>query len=845
MPRLTCPRCGRTYWDDERHICLINEQNERAGTITIPVWTAVIPLVLFLAVVTFAAVRSVTAKRPPRTSTEHPIASSLHERKAAGVEERMETPAVAGAPSMPQPPTSSSSQPTPPPPYTARLQSSAGSHQMNSVPPSSPPPPAEPTSPSGQPSPPEAAGSTSFQNVPPTAPSPSGSFTRPVLPQGARVAYDSSPKGLTSEPKSETVSPAPSQPSAPQSVAPASSVTPRPQPPTRTLYSTFFPLNLGESRLHFAQGHLQRMLLLYANLSQQPAPQTRLILDLPQDFQVEKVVMAQSPDRIRTEFTTATVRRGQETYLRCTIPMFTIPPNFKGAGANGLWDRWQGWWSYLYVTPQSKPGKYRIYWRLQSDTSSEPEQSAEAEVLPPVPTAQVGQNARVGAWLYRLLDYHEDPAFEQRLIAELHRIGVGKIVLSLPPPQSRPETDALWRVNRRTVIFARKQGMTTFGVNWWASWAAAPRIPPQEAMAVTADGRRVNVWCPSYIVGRGPFFREAVKDLTESVRKMGVDGFTLDYRTAFTSQFAENDVCFCARCRSRFKTYAKIKQLNFPRDALPGGKHRRAWLDFRAWQRAECAKALGEAVWAAKKKAVVETWATGSGSSSPDSLYLPVSLSARKLSSRVNRVLVSTLLLPPTKANVDVTAFVRDAVQRAKPADVTVGILTAPPLNALKSSRPDINLLNYQVLSHIADGAVGIDLWGLGVLDDARYAHLISRWSSLLALCEPYIETGSKVETAAVKASEASVRLIAYQRPGQQLVILLNGASKEQAVRLLPTQVGQTQTVHDLLSGKQLGSVSSGNTLRLPVAPLNAQFLTTHTAGGWQVAVRRLFGRTE
>lgn len=842
MPRLTCPKCGRTYWDDEHHICLLNQQNDRAATITIPVWAAVIPLVLLLAVVTFAAVRSVTANRPKRNLTEDPITSSLNDRKTANFDDRAETPAVSGAPSTPQPPQSYSSQPTSPAPYTTNLQASAGNHHVNGAPSSPPPPLNESTSSLGQPHLPGAAGSAPPQNAPPTVPFQSGQPSRPVLPQGTRVAYDSSNKGITSEPKNGAMSNTPPQLPAPQSVQPAGSITPRPQPVTRTLYSTFFPLNLGESRIHFAQGHLQRMLLLYANLSNQSAPQTRLILDLPQDFQVDKVVMTQNPGRVSTEYTTTTIRRGQETYVRCTIPMFTIPANFKGAGANGIWDRWQGLWSYLYVTPQSKPGKYRIYWRLQSSNASEPEQSAEAEVLPPVPAAQVGQNARVGAWLYRLLDYQEDPAFEQRLIAELRRVGVGKIALSLPPPQSRPETDALSRINQRTVTFARKQGITTFGVNWWASWASAPRTPPQEAMAVTADGRRVNAWCPSYVVERKLAFREAVKDLTESVRKMGVDGFTLDYRTAFTSQFAESDTCFDARCRNRFKTYAKIKQLNFPRDALPGGKRRRAWLDFRAWQRAECAKALGEAVWSAKKKAIIETWTTGSGSSSSDSLYVPVSLSARKLSSRVNRVLVSTLLLPPTKTSVDATTLVRDAVNRAKPADVTVGILTAPTLNALKSSRPDVNQLNYQVLSHIADGAAGIDLWGLGVLDDARYAHLISRWSTLLALSEPYVETGSKVETAAVKASAASVRLVAYQRPGQQLVILLNGTSKEQAVRLFPTQAGQTQTVHDLISEKQLGSVSSNNTLRVTVAPLNAQFLTTQTAGGWQVAVRRFFG---
>ncbi len=845
MPRLTCPKCGRTYWDDEHHICLLNQQNDRAATITIPVWAAVIPLVLLLAVVTFAAVRSVTANRPKRTPTANPIITSLNDRKTANFDERAETPAASGATSTPQSPPSYPSQPIPSSPYTTHPQASAGDHYVNGAPSSPPPPLNESTSSLRQPPLPGAAGSAPLPNVPPPAPFPSGQPSRPVLPQGARVAYDSSQKGLTSEPKDGATSNMPPQLPAPQSVQPAGSITPRPQPVTRTLYSTFFPLNLGESRMHFAQGHLQRMLLLYANLSHQPAPQTRLILDLPQDFQVDKVVMAQSPGRVSTEYTTTTIRRGQETYVRCTIPMFTIPANFKGAGANGLWDRWQGRWSYLYVTPQSKPGKYRLYWRLQSSNASEPEQSAEAEVLPPVPAAQVGQNARVGAWLYRLLDYHEDPAFEQRLIAELHHIGVGKIALSLPPPPSHPETDALWRINRRTVTLARKQGMTTFGVNWWASWTSAPRIPPQEARAVTADGRRVNAWCPSYVAERKPAFREAVKDLTEAVRKMGVDGFTLDYRTAFTSQFTDSDICFCARCRNRFKTYAKIKQLNFPRDALPGGKHRRAWLDFRAWQRAEGAKVLGDAVWSAKKKAIVETWTTGGNSSSSDNLYVPVSLSARKLSSRVNRVLVSTLLLPPTKTPVDATALVRDAVNRAKPADVTVGILTAPTLNAVRTSRPDVHQLNYQVLSHIADGAAGIDLWGLGVLDDARYAHLISRWSTLLALSEPYIETGSKVETAAVKASAASVRLVAYQRPGQQLVILLNGSPKEQAVRLFPTQVGQTQTVHDLMSGKQLGSVSNGNTLRVTVAPLNAQFLTTQTASGWQVAVRRWFGKAE
>ncbi|MCS6859548.1 MAG: hypothetical protein NZT92_04415 [Abditibacteriales bacterium] len=843
MPRLTCPKCGRTYWDDEHHICLLNEPSERAAPRTVPVWVAVIPLVLFLGVVTVAAVRQMTANRPQPVFAEQPIVSSLRERKAAGAEERVDSPVAPSAPTTPQP--SSPATPTVPAPRsTPDAQASADSRSDDgaSTAPSTARPPMSPQEPS---SPPMTAGSVPPPSVASPAPPPTAPPARPFLPPSTRVADDAAQKGLTSEPKSEAVSPAPPQLPAPQSVSPVGSITPRPQPVARTLYSTFFPLHLGESRLHFAQGHLQRMLLLYANLSHQPALQARLILDLPQDFQVEKVVIAQSPDRVRTEFTTATVRRGQETYLRCTIPMFTIPPNFKGTGANGLWDRWLGCWSYLYVTPQSPPGKYRIYWHLQSDNASEPEQSAEAEVLPPVPPAQVGQNARVGAWLYRLLDYHEDPEFEQRLLAQLYRVGIGKIALSLPPPESRPEAETLLRINRRTVTFARKQGIVTFGVNWWASWASAPRIPPTEARAVTADGRRVSAWCPSYIIERGPHFREAVKDLTESVRKMGVDGFTLDYRTAFTPQFAENDVCFCARCRHRFKTYAKIKQLISLRDVLPGGKHRRAWLDFRAWQRAEGTKALGEAVWAAKKKAIVETWTTGSGASSSDSLYVPVSLSVRKLSSRVNRVLVSTLLLPPTKADVDVAAFVRDAVHRAKPADVTVGILTAPPLNAVKASRPDINLLNYHVLSHIADGAAGIDLWGLGVLDDARYAHLISRWSTLLALCEPYIETGSKVETAAVKAAEASVRLIAYQRPSQQLVVLLNGSPKEQTVRLFPTQAGQTQTVHDLLSGKQLGTVSSGNTLRLSVAPLNAQFLTTHTPSGWQVAVRRWLGRSE
>jgi len=822
---------------------LLNEQNDRAATLTIPVWAAVIPLALFLAVVTFAAVRSVTASRPTRTPSEHPIVHSLAERKTASLDERAETLAGSGATSTPPPLKPGASPPTSPAPSTTHLQTSAGNHRVSGAPPALPPR-HEPTPPMGQPTLPSAAGSAPPPNVPPPAPLPSGPPSRPLLPQGTRVAYGSSDKGLTSEPKNGAASnaapPLPAQETvrmpAPQ---PAGSITPRPQPVTRTLYSTFFPLNLGESRMHFAQGHLQRMLLLYANLSHQPAPQTRLILDLPQDFEVNKVVMTQSPSRVSTDYTTATIRRGTETYVRCMIPMFTIPPNFKGAGANGIWDRWQGWWSYLYVTPQAKPGKYRLYWHLQSDNATEPEQSAEAEVLPPVPAAQVGENARVGAWLYRLLDYHEDPPFEQRLVAELRHIGIGKIALLLPPPQSRPETDALRRVNQRTVTFARQQGMTTFGINWWPSWASAPLTPPKEATAVTADGRRVNAWCPSYIIEGGQSLRPCLKDLTDSVRKMGVDGFTLDYRTAFNPHFADSDICFDARCRNRFKTYAKIVQLNFPRDALPGGKYRRAWLDFRAWQRAECAKALGEAVRSAKKKAIIETWTTGSVS--PSSL-IPLTLSARKLSSRVNRVLVSTLLLPPTQPPVDATALVRDAVNRARPADVTVGILTAPTLNATKASRPDINQLNYQVLSHIADGATGIDLWGLGVLDDARLAHLISRWSTLQALTEPYIKTGSKVETAAVKAAADSVRLVAYQRPGEQLVILLNGTSKEQAVRLFPTQAGQTQTVHDLLSGKQLGSVACSSTLRVTVAPLNAQFLTTQTAGGWQVAVRRLFG---
>jgi hypothetical protein len=821
----------------------LNGQATRSNGI--PLWVAIVPVVLFLTVFAFAAMRTITARGSERSNEiAQQISDSIQQRNSANVDER--SPDISGGsgasyqPSSPSPPTLPTSPTSPPPSPMGNPQGATPAAPPN------PQPPARSggaTIPAGQPAP-EGSGANLWNpapNVTPRAPVPRGHLYHEM--------WRATPYRMTPEPHAAAKQAALPSQGAPQ---PLPDAAPRPaatQPTAnRTLYSTFFPLNLGESRMYFAQGHLQRMLLLYANLSNRPAPQTRLVLDLPQDFSVEKVAMTQPDGSVSSNYTTTIIRRGQQTYLRCSIPMFTVPAHFKGKGPNGIWDRWQGWWSYLYVTPQTKPGAYRIYWSLQSSAAREPEQSVEAEVLPPVPVAQVGNDARVGAWLYRLLDYQEDQKFEQRLVAELRRIGVGKLVLTMPPSQTSHDDHAgLVRTNQRAVKFARKQGITPFGVNWWASWASAPGAPPVFATAVTARGRRVNAWCPSFIADRGPAFRTALKQVTDAVRKMGVDGFTLDYRTAFSPQFADKDVCFDDRCRRRFMSFAKISQLDFPHDALPGGTHHQKWLDFRAWQKAEYTKALGDAVWAANKKAVVETWTNAAEAAASDSLQVLISNSASQLAPRVNRVLISLALLPTTKPPVDVTTLVKDAVSRAKPASVTVGIMAGPSLSASLTSRPDLDALNYQVLNCIADGAKGIDLWGLGVLDDARIAHLASRWSTLLALSESHIESGNKVETAALKIergnSTAAVRLVAYQRPGQQLVVLLNGTSKEQPVQLHPTRSDQKQTVRDLMSGRQLGVVSGNNTLRVAVAPHSAQFLTTQTDdGGWRMAVRRFFG---
>lgn len=128
---------------------------------------------------------------------------------------------------------------------------------------------------------------------------------------------------------------------------------------------------------------------------------------------------------------------------------------------------------------------------------------------------------------------------------------------------------------------------------WKVNWNLGRRAPKEFVERMRSEGRlqanskgEEQTWlCPSHPENR----QLEIDSMVEVARKYAVDGIHFDY-----IRYPDSDHCFCAHCRERFEKEAGVQVAEWPRDALPGGKLREPWLNWRRSNITAVVKAVSE-----------------------------------------------------------------------------------------------------------------------------------------------------------------------------------------------------------------------------------------------------------
>jgi|GEM_PF-3210863 len=212
-------------------------------------------------------------------------------------------------------------------------------------------------------------------------------------------------------------------------------------------------------------------------------------------------------------------------------------------------------------TPQAQKSTLGLKWLQQGNIVAERQVTLEPVELPfrIAPASAI----RVGMWL-------NDPHFNAASMAELYhglrRAGVNYVIIS----------KAMYQQNSKEL---QQLGMRVFINQWWTFNNYMPDAPPPEAAATLQDGSIDKArWSPTYMANGGPAFMHGIEKIANELRQMpGVYGLMLDYepgRKAMDADYGEAS-------RRAFETHLGAKVLLWPEDVLPGGKHNKAWINFR------------------------------------------------------------------------------------------------------------------------------------------------------------------------------------------------------------------------------------------------------------------------
>jgi uncharacterized lipoprotein YddW (UPF0748 family) len=143
---------------------------------------------------------------------------------------------------------------------------------------------------------------------------------------------------------------------------------------------------------------------------------------------------------------------------------------------------------------------------------------------------------------------------------------------------------------------ARRYGLAVHV--WFVCWNLENAPPDfveemrkQGRLQQSANGSTVSWLCPSHSENR----RLALNALREVATTYPVQGIHLDYVRFPNAQF-----CYCSNCRSEFERAMKQKVRHWPRDVLPGGTERSAYVRWRADQITRFVREVRETVRAAR-----------------------------------------------------------------------------------------------------------------------------------------------------------------------------------------------------------------------------------------------------
>lgn len=149
-----------------------------------------------------------------------------------------------------------------------------------------------------------------------------------------------------------------------------------------------------------------------------------------------------------------------------------------------------------------------------------------------------------------------------------------KVLRPWPAKNRRRDTDAL--VECRTAC--RRHGLKLFA--WRCCWSLPRWLAPKEVVdEFMASGRIQRNYRGELIRDLCPSHPDNIREEIESqveLAELGVDGVHYDY-----IRFPNGDSCYCDRCRGEIEKRIGVRIANWPKDVMGGGRHAKAWSEFR------------------------------------------------------------------------------------------------------------------------------------------------------------------------------------------------------------------------------------------------------------------------
>lgn len=584
--------------------------------------------------------------------------------------------------------------------------------------------------------------------------------------------------------------------------------------------------------VYYTQGLMLRQLVLYANPNEDAAAtNVRLVIDYPtKAVELVCAVMSDGYDKTKTDFETETIERDGQSMTRFTVPMWDIKPGF-GPTGDVPWSQWGGWWSALYVKG-IEPGKYMLYWHLESDQGNEAENSALLVVLPTPQMPQVRNSQPghgVGVWVYSLSLYGEYAPVLEGLADTLACTGTARAYTSSKALSS--------------VKALQARDIETSLTNSWHYSYFAPTEPPEEARAWNAEGKPIAglSWCPTYVAQRGEAWEAAIAPLVSGAMvKTGADGFMLDYEGAAAKGYAANNICFCKRCEKAFR--AELGNagtaLTWPDDVRPGGTLHQRWLEWRCEQGADYVKNIADMARDANPDARTYTWSGGYYKPYLEHILYSTNCSdITTFAPHLTAPTVGTYVYPNDPAiemdsqpgfGVETDLWGGGIPDMISVCQWTVEALNGQPVISCTSGGhtpagsatplAGVDLLGYQSANHLVDGVTGIDFWGTGPFEDGRYLQLMADLATMFDRAEPWIgKEATPLQDITTTARRSRIVEMTAD-DGRHLIVVINGDDAVRRFRV-PVENGAT----DLLNGQSV-TIVAGHA-RVELEPFGYQFI--------------------